>query len=189
MRRIALLSALFILFAVPALGASPSNYGTLKFGGYFPQHSDLDDWDTGFNAELALGHYFNPNVALEFSVGYLSTSASEEGISGDITSIPILLSIKGIAPVAGGELYALVGGGVYITNVELSGFGLSINSDDTPVGFQLGVGGNFNVSPNVFLGLEAKYFWAKASFDFLGVTTEDVHIDGIQATANIGYRF
>ena len=46
------------------------------------------------------------------------------------------------------------------------------------------MGGNFDLSGKVFLGLEGKYFWANPEFDSV-----NVHIDGIQATANIGYRF
>jgi opacity protein-like surface antigen len=189
MRRIALLSMLLVLFAIPVLASSPPNYGALKLGGYFPQNSDMDNFDSGFNGEFALGHYFNPNVALELSIGYFKASGSEAGVDADITSYPILLSIKLVAPISGGELYALGGGGVYITDLDASAFGVNVSSDDNPFGFQLGVGGNFDISPNVFFGLEAKYFWAKPSFDLLGVTSVDVHIDGIQATANIGYRF
>ena len=188
MKRTVLLSVLLMMIAVPAF-AAPPNYVALKLGGYFPQHSDMDNFDSGFNGEIAVGHYFNPNVALEFSVRYLESSGSDAGINGDITSYPILLSVKGVAPVAGGELYAIAGAGFYITNFDASALGVNVSSDDTPLGFQLGVGGNFNLSPNVYLGLEAKYFWAKPSFDILGVTSVDVHIDGIQATANIGYRF
>ena len=188
MKRIALLSVLLVGIAVPSF-AAPPNYVALKLGGYFPQNSDMDNFNAGFNGEIAVGHYFNPNVALEFSVGYLESSGNEAGVSGDITSYPILLSIKGVAPVTGGELYAIAGGGIYITNLDASALGVNVSSDDNPFGFQLGVGGNFNLSPNVYLGLEAKYFWAKPSFDLLGVTSLDVHIDGIQTTANIGYRF
>ncbi|MBW6503268.1 porin family protein [bacterium] len=163
---------------------SHPSYVALKLGAYFPQFSDLNIYDTGFNGEIALGHYFTPNVALEFSAGYLETS-SDRG-SADVTSYPILLSIKGAIPVPGGEFYVLAGGGIYITNIES---GSNINSDDTPFGFQLGVGGNFNLSEYVFLGLEGKYFFAKPSFDLPGGTSYEPHIDGLQATANIGYRF
>ena len=93
MKRIALLSVLLVVIAVPSF-AAPPNYVALKLGGYFPQHSDMDDFDSGFNGEIAVGHYFNPNVALEFSVGYLESSGSDAGVSGDINSYPILLSIK-----------------------------------------------------------------------------------------------
>lgn len=189
MRKVALLSVILVIFAIPALAASPSNYGTLKLGGYFPQNSDMDNFDSGFNGEVAFGHYFNPNIAAEFSVGYFKTEGSDAGVNGEITSYPILLSIKAVLPLSGGELYALAGGGIYITNLDASALGVNVSSDDNPFGFHLGVGGNLNLSPNLFLGLEAKYFWAKPSFDLLGVTSVDVHIDGIQATANIGYRF
>jgi len=188
MRKIALISALLLLIGASAFAETFPDYAAVKLGAYFPRHSDMDGSDTGFNAEVAFGHYFTPNVALEFSVGYLNTSGSDGGRSWDITSYPVLLSIKAVAPVAGGELYAIGGGGFYITNADVSGSGRTVSSDDTPFGFQLGAGGNFNISPNVYLGLEGKYFWAKPTFDVPG-STEDVHIDGIQATANIGYRF
>jgi len=189
MRKIALLSALLLLVGASAFAETLPNYAAVKLGAYFPQHSDMDGSDTGFNAEVAFGHYFTPNVALEFSAGYLNTTGSDAGVSWDVTSYPILLSIKGVAPVTGGELYVIAGGGIYITNAELRASGITVSSDDTPFGFQLGLGGNFNLSPNVYLGLEGKYFWAKPTFDVLGLASEDVHIDGIQATANIGYRF
>jgi opacity protein-like surface antigen len=189
MKRIALLFLAFLLLAVPALAASPSNYATLKLGAYLPQDDDLDEFDTGFNGEVAFGHYFNPNVALEFGVGYLKTEGEVPGVSGEITSHPILLSIKGVTQITGGEFYGMAGVGFYITDAEVSTLGVTVNSDDTPFGFHFGVGGNLNLSPNAFLGLEAKYFWAKPSFDVLGITSFDFHLDGIQATANIGYRF
>jgi len=165
------------------------NYIALKLGAYFPQHSDMDNFDTGFNGELALGHYFNQNVALELSAGYFKSEGDIPGVSGEVTSIPILVNIKLVAPLTGGELYALAGGGVYITDFEASALGVTVSGDDTVFGFQVGIGGNVNLSQNAFLGLEGKYFWAKPSFDVLGVASIDIHIDGIQATANIGYRF
>jgi opacity protein-like surface antigen len=167
----------------------PPNYVALKLGAYFPQFSDLDDFDTGFTGEIAFGRYFTPNVALEFSAGYLETSVSERGTNTDVTSYPILLSIKGAVPVSGGEFYVLAGGGIYITNLDVSAPGVNVSSDDNPFGFQLGIGGNFNLSEKVFLGLEGKYFWAKPSFDLPGGTSVDINIDGVQAMANIGFRF
>ncbi len=165
------------------------NYVALKLGAYFPQHNDMDNFDTGFNGELALGHHFNQNVALELSAGYFKSEGDIPGVSGEVTSIPILLNIKLVAPVPGGELYLLAGGGAYITDFEVSTLGITISGDDTVFGYQVGIGGNVNLSHNAFLGLEGKYFWAKPSFDVLGIASMDVHIDGIQATANIGYRY
>ena len=90
MRRIFLLSVLLGIFATPATAASPLNYGTLKLGGYFPMTGDMDNFDSGFNGEIALGHYFSPNVALEISVGYIKASGSWTGVDANITSYPIL---------------------------------------------------------------------------------------------------
>jgi len=187
MKRIALLSALMLMIAVPSF-AAPPNYVALKLGAYLPQDDDMDEFDTGFNGEVALGHYFNPNIAMEFSGGYFKSEGDAEGVSGEVTVNPILLSIKGVAPFAGGEFYGLVGGGLYITEFEVSALGLTFTDDDTVFGFQLGIGANFNLANNVFLGLEGKYFWAKPSISILGESL-DVNIDGIQATANIGFRF
>ncbi|HLO09378.1 MAG TPA: hypothetical protein VK303_01675, partial [Desulfobacteria bacterium] len=49
MKKIALLSVLLVVIAVPSF-AAPPNYVALKLGGYFPQHSDMDNFDSGFLA-------------------------------------------------------------------------------------------------------------------------------------------
>ena len=91
---------------------------------------------------------------------------------------------------AGHEPYALAGVGVYFTNLEasasVSGFGSASASENaTVVGGYLGLGSNFNVSPNTFIGLEGTHYFAKPSLADFG----DVNLDGIIVTANIGYRF
>lgn len=190
MKRTALLSVLLLLVTVPAFAENPpnnttlKNYAILKLGAYIPQADDMDNFNDGFNVEVAVGQYINPNVAIDLSVGWLKSSGNVPGVSGQVRAYPVLLSIKGLVQVPRGELYVLVGGGVYFTDVDVSGFGFSGSTTDTTSGFQAGVGGNFNLSGNVFLGLEGKYFWANPEWE--GV---NVHIDGIQATANIGYRF
>jgi opacity protein-like surface antigen len=191
MRKIALLSLLMLLLAVPAFAAAP-NYFVLKGGIYSPGHADLTDdppdFGIGFNGEVAFGHYFTPNVALELGAGYLSTKKTISGVEVTVSSIPILLSVKGVAPFPQGELYALVGGGAYISEIEgtTSGFGVNVNK--TAFGFQAGIGGSYNITPEVFLGLEGKYFWAAPEFSAGGIT-DKVNIDGFQATANVGFRF
>ena len=184
MKRTALLSVLLLLVAVPAFAENPRNYATLKLGAYLPQADDMDNFNDGVNVEVAVGQYINPNVAVDLSVGYLKSNGSGPGASGQIRAYPVLLSIKGVLPVSIVELYVLVGGGVYFTDAQVSALGVTDKKTDTTSGFQAGVGGNVNLSNNVFLGLEGKYFWSYPEFDSV-----KVHIDGIQATANIGYRF
>jgi opacity protein-like surface antigen len=130
-------------------------------------------------------------------VGYTKSTADVSASSGsttgsvsvDLTIIPITLGVKGSVPMGGFTPYATAGIGLYYTKADVSasvsGVGsASASENDTPVGFYLGLGGDFNIAPNIFLGLEGKYFWAKPSFE-----GESVNIDGINLTANIGYRF
>ena len=178
-------------------------YVALKFGIYIPQTTEIKDgggdldMDSAFNGELALGHYFHKNIALELGVGYTkpNKSMSFTDISGtfsadvDMTIIPVTLGVRGLLPMGKFEPYAMAGIGAYFTELEvsanLSGFGgASASESDTAFGFFLGLGANFNITKEIFLGLEGKYLWLEPSFDGL-----DMKVDGITGTANIGYRF
>jgi opacity protein-like surface antigen len=67
----------------------------------------------------------------------------------------------------------------------VTGFGsFSGSDDDTTFGFNVGLGGNVNISNNVFFGAEGKYIWVEPSFH--GV---DIRFDGYTTTFNVGYRF
>ena len=177
--------------------APSSDYVALKLGGYLPQASDVEEFDDAFYGELGFGHYFSKNFAVEFGVGYTKPGVStSEFISGvgsvsaslDVTIIPVTLGLRGSIPVGVFEPFATAGIGIYFTEAEASvnvpGFSGSSSENDTSFGYYLGLGANFNVSPNVYLGVEGKYFWTNPSFE--GV---DIKFDGIILTANIGYRF
>lgn len=187
MKRIALLSILLMIITVPVFAASP-NYVALKLGAYLPQHDNMDGFDDDLYGEIAVGQYYNKNVAFELGFGYFNALAKEQGVRKEITTFPLLLSIKGLVPVGGAELYAFGGCGFYMSKLEISDFGLIDDDTDTAFGVHLGAGGNINISENIFLGVEAKYFLATNTFEFSGLK-QDVHIDGILATANIGFRF
>lgn len=203
MRRIAIC---FLLAAATALCLAPAtapaaelpNYLQLKLGIYAPQANDVKDLDTGFNGEVVFGHYFHPNFAGELGIGYITTSGdSKDEFTGvvegesDVTAYPVTANIKAVYPMGNVELYGLAGVGLYWVKVEFTeaGTGLSADDSDTAFGYQLGLGANYNVNPNFFIGLEGKYFWAKPSFGFAGEPEEDIKVDGIQATVNLGYRF
>jgi opacity protein-like surface antigen len=179
MKRAALLFVAVLLCLAPAaaLAQVPPNAVTLKAGAYFPQANDVDDFDTGFNMELSYSRYFHPNFALELGVGYFK---SEDG--AELTSYPFTLNLKGIYPFMGAELYGLAGVGAYYVKAESGPF----DENDTVLGFQLGIGANFDLTPVIFVGAEGKYFWAKPDF---GGPEGEVKIDGILATINLGYRF
>ena len=180
MKRAALLFVAILLCLAPAAVLAQPNALTLKLGAYFPQE-DLDDaeFDTGFNAELSYSYYFHPNFAVEFGVGYWK---SENDFDEKVTSYPFTLNLKAVYPIQPVELYALAGLGAYYAKLEAPGF----DENDTVLGWQLGAGANFNVTPVFFIGAEGKYFWAKPDFGF---PVGEVKIDGFQLTANLGYRF
>ncbi|MGE5190202.1 MAG: outer membrane beta-barrel protein [Gemmatimonadota bacterium] len=192
--RAAALVVLFSVFACVSAQAKPlsPNYATLKFGGFFPQHSDLDGFDSGFDGEVSFGHLVAPGFAVEGAIGYFETSGDffSPIASGSkkFKVVPLTLSLKGQTFFAQFEPYVEAGIGVYFIRDELNGtilgFPVSDSDDDAQVGFHVGLGGNVNLTPQMFLGLEGRYLWLKT--DTFGV---DVRLDGITLTGNIGFRF
>ncbi len=188
---------LFVLLAaiavVPAQARPLSpNYAVLKLGGFFPQGSDLDGFDSGFNGEIALGHVVAPGFAFEGGIGYYETQGDFTSPLLNVTEkfkvMPVTFSLKGLAYFQQFEPYAEAGIGVYFIEDEISGTAGSIpfsdSENDAQVGFHLGAGANFNVTQQLFLGLEGKYLWLRT--DTFGV---DVRLDGITLTGNVGLRF
>ncbi len=186
---VAVLLSVFLLVPAHAKPLSP-NSATLKLGGYFPQHSDLDGFDSGFNGEISLGHRVAPGFAVEGGLGYYETKGEFLTpvlivVSEKIKVVPLTLSLKGQTFFERFEPYVEAGIGVYFIEDELSAPGFVTESEnDTQVGFHLGLGANYNVTQQVFLGLEGKYLWLKT--DTFGV---DMRLDGITLTGNVGFRF
>jgi outer membrane protein W len=181
-----------------------ANYGVLKGGIYSPQNSNLEKFGTGFNGELAFGHYFSRNFALEIGSGYFQTNRSSNSNYGNATLtfnvVPVILSLKGIIPLDKGvELYGIGGGGAYFlwssTSASVNNqYYYSYNLDNkTLAGGFLGLGLNFKITPTVFLGLEGKYLWTSnvtvINYNNNYSYSTDVNLNGIQATFNVGFLF
>jgi hypothetical protein len=177
------------------------NYLVLKGGIFSPQNDKLDSFDTGFNGELAVGHYINKNLALEFGSGYFVTKGTQNGRFGissaqatvDINVVPLTVALKGVIPVDIWEFYGIGGGGAYFAwsdskvstnNREQSA---SDKYNQTLGGGFLGVGASVKVSPTVYLGLEGKYLWTSA-LNVKNIET-DVNLNGFIATFNLGFLF
>lgn len=199
MRRIRIISVAVItgcmLFSVLPAFAKPlsPNYVQLKAGGFFPQAKDLDDFDSGGNIELGFGHYVAPGFVIEGDFGYFETSGrlvipGIANVEEKFKVVPLTLSLKGQAFFDRFEPYAEAGIGVYFIEDRFNGTVLGVtgsqSENDVKIGYHIGLGGNFNYSPQVFLGLEGRYLWLRT--DTFGV---DVNLDGIVLSANIGYRF
>lgn len=187
---------LSLVFVAAPVSADLNNYVVGKLGFYTPNSSDLDGFDTGFNGEVAIGHYFNPNVALEFGVGYFQTSGDVivtnfETFFGneDIDVTPLTLSLRLIQPLSRTtEIYAIGGIGAYFVHDSIdasNAFGhIHLSDDSTAFGAHLGGGINFNLNKNIFIGGEFKYVWV--SPELFGV---DVSLNGFRVNGNIGFRF
>ena len=175
--------------AVPAPGpvVIPAyNYVVAKFGAYIPTSNDLSGYGTGFNTELAFGHYFNPYLAIELGAGYFQTQGNVVVYPGsylgneNIEVVPVTASVKVILPVnIWIEPYAIAGIGAYFVNDHIDNYyyyhhGASDNS--TAFGVNVGGGINFNIGRNFFVGGECKYVWLDPSFYGTNVNLGGVRI-------------
>ena len=190
------------------MGADKAFSLAIKPGIYIPQ-GDLKDFDTGFNGEVAVAYKFFPNLAVEAGLGYFKAhnTTYEFGTGyalrdkSTVRVIPLTASVKGILPVDKWEFYGLGGIGEYFVKGKdsISGTIGSINGSasgsdtDRVFGAHLGLGVNYNITSNLFVGAEGKYLWTRhtnLSDDGSGVSiTEKFRLNGILTTAVIGYRF
>ena len=175
------------------------NYVVLKGGIYSPQTGDLDGFKTGFNGEAAFGHYFDKNWAIEGSAGYSETKGNKDLLltsDSSPTSVrfrvyPLTVAFKGLIPIDKFEFYGIGGVGAYLLETDIDrsdNFRRHRDNDtdsETLFGGFAGLGATFNFTPRLFAGVEGKYLWTTTTT----VLNADVKLTGIQATANIGFRF
>ncbi len=187
-----------LLFSVPVAEAQTSNYAVLKAGAYFPNSSDLNSFNTGFNGEVAFGHYFNQNFAAELALGYFQSSGkgpwyTNYTATGDIYAVPLTVALKAIYPIDKWEVYAIGGMGAYYckANVDFTGSGIAVLSQNGTfaLGGFLGAGANLNLDHNWFIGLEGRYLWVTPEFTVNFANNVGVSFDGWVLTGNLGYRF
>jgi len=194
---------LSLMFAASLLGISHSvsfaegfaDYTVLKYGIYSPSAEyDLDninvDSKTGFDAEIAFGHYYHPMFAMELGGGYFESEGSPAAQPGEtkLQVVPILLTAKAFLPIGTIEPYGEFGIGYYITELKVRGLSgplSNISSErEGVVGFHAGAGLNINITPAVFIGAEGRYLWAKPK-----IGGQDIKLDGFTVTADLGFRY
>jgi outer membrane protein W len=181
-----------------SIGADLDSYTALKLGIYSPEEDPIKDFDTGFNGEISFGSYITSNIVLEVGVGYFESEGPGAIVipgpvvvpaDGEIYVIPVTVNAKYLYPAGGFEPYAEAGVGVYVADADLSGGGVDLSDQYTNFGVFLGAGVNFDITKNIFFGVEGRYHWvARHEFE-LGQALQHVEIDGFTATANVGYRF
>ncbi len=199
------LSAVLIALAPSASPAEPaseknSSYTVIKGGVYSPSESyDLNNFNgginvtshidtkTGFNGELAFGHYFLPIFGIELGAGYFESEGSPAAEPGStkLKVVPILASAKVFLPLGPIEPYGEAGIGAYFTKLEVSGnLGSFSGSSKVTYGVHAGVGLNINLTDAFFLGAEGRYIRAKPEFG-----GQPVKLNGFTATIDLGFRY
>jgi opacity protein-like surface antigen len=190
-----------LVFSFPAQAENQRpQYVVLRGGIYSPQTQALNDFNTGFNGEVAYGYSFDKNWAIEAGMGYFETSArlgvdSSPNLSQRsvlLKVVPLTVAIKGSIPVNKFELYGIGGIGAYFLDTGLDDSENYYHERDdservseTLFGGFLGLGFRFHVTPVLFFGLEGKYLWTtKSTF-----TQAETDLNGIQATVNLGFKF
>ena len=176
----------------------PANYLALKGGIYSPSGSyNLEnvnggstthfDRKTGFDGELAVGHYFLPILAVELGAGYFESKGSPAAATGDakLQVVPIVATGKLLLPLGPIEPYGEFGIGAYVTQFEVEGATSNFQgSSKVTYGLHAGAGLNVSLTDRVFIGVEGRYLWAKPSFG-----GQDIDLNGFTTTANLGLRF
>jgi len=183
--------ALVFLLPISAAGQERRDYIIAKGGVYSPT-GGLDDlnFDTGFHGEIAWGHYFSPNLALEAGAGFFE--------SDDVQAVPLMVTGKVIYPTGNWELFSEVGAGAYFAKfkgtVNHASLGyIEINDDDVVFGLHLGFGVNYNLTEEFFLGIEGKYL-VTTDAEFGGTAAGgsvklETDLDGFIVMGAFGFRF
>jgi opacity protein-like surface antigen len=175
------------------------NYVVARGGIYSPQTNDLNGFDAGFNGEVAVGRYFDKNWVLEGSIGNFETSGKKDlwltpGSSPrtvHFSVVPVTVAFKGLILVDKFEFYGLGGIGAYFLGTDTNSTDDSRKRHDsdgdseTLFGGFLGLGATFNFTPRLFVGVEGKYLWTTTAT----VINAKMNLNGILATAGIGFRF
>lgn len=181
----------FFLIAAPNVSAKPvpANYVTLKGGAYFPLSGDLASYDSGFNAEIAVGRYLAPGFAIEAGLGHFEVEGDVSrkdapDSSRELKVTPLVFSVKGVAPFDVFETFLEVGMGVYFVHDRIDSGEGSGSDDGARLGVHGGLGGSYNLNRRIYLGLEGRYIFVQSH-----TLDEHTGLEGITVTANVGYRF
>lgn len=189
----------------------PPSYVAFKAGIYSPSASFMlknvnvettfdADTKTGFDGEIAFGHYVLPTLALELGVGYFKgtgnvNSDSTSATQVDFDVVPVILSAKAFIPAGPIDPYGEAGIGAYFTQVDVAN-NLDSFSGKTTFGIHAGGGVNVNVTPSVFIGAEGRYVWADPSIGGEKITLnssdyslEDFNLNGFTTTLVVGFGF
>jgi len=192
-------------FGQPATVIATESYMAIK-GGIYEPTGDLEEFDRTAYGEIAIGHNFTPNFGLEVGFGGFETEYAESGYdyrtgnwNGTIETQAkaIMITARGIIPIDKLSLYAGAGAGIYFVEGDLTftseAGNLSFSDDDRIPGIHVMAGVEYNLTPEIFAGIEAKYTMtedAEFKLTAYGETlTVETDFNGYNVAAKVGFRF
>ncbi|KAB2832744.1 MAG: porin family protein [Candidatus Dadabacteria bacterium] len=161
------------------------NYVAIKAGFVtFTDRLDIANLETGFDGEFVYGRYLSPNLSIEAGSGYFHDGVNK-GYGNEVKGIPFTLTVKGIYPLRGWELFG--GGGVGLYSAKFHGLvnGTVTDAWDTVFGGHVVAGANIDLFYRFFAGLEGKYL-ATERADFRLFTSR---LSSYSLRASLGFRF
>ena len=208
MKRLGFILVLAIILTLPCAAVNAyaaDNYFAIKAGIFTPT-GDLEDCDDAIQGEIAIGHNFNPNFGLEFGIGHFETDWTSSGYypsignwseTDEVEVTPVTITARGIIPIDKLSLYAGAGAGLYFVTGKATltsdVIDVSMDDDDMVPGVHVLAGIEYNLTPEVFAGIEAKNTWteaAKFKGSAYGVPIKvESDLNGYNIAAKIGFRF
>jgi opacity protein-like surface antigen len=204
-----MVSFLIIFISTGIFAETSKNYAIVKLGIYNPMSDDLSNnnedpgfnFGLGFNGATGYGRYFTKWLALEATLGYAETNESEGTKYGylivhqpeaTIHIMPILVNLKFLFPISYplGNIspFAEAGLGGYFSWVDVTG---ESGKNDFEPGFHIGTGADFDLTKLIFVGLDLRYIWSYADYNYHheGGYDYNLNLNGLTATVDFGFRF
>jgi hypothetical protein len=159
----------------PAKAPEYTTYVALK-GGWFGSQSDFegDSFSGAGTWEIAYGT--GRILGVEFSGGSMVTKAADL----EVTTVPLLLSLRLQVPIAVVYPFAELGAGLYLNRLRVGGVAL----DDATLGFHGGLGCDVHLG-RVLVGAQARYMGISPTFETIGTLT----LDRYEVMLRAGYLF
>jgi hypothetical protein len=155
--------------------AEYTTYVALK-GGWFGSQGDFqgDSFSGAGTWEIAYGT--GRILGVEFSGGSMVTKAA----GAEVTTIPLLLSLRLQLPIAVVYPFAELGAGLYLNRLRIAGVAL----DDATLGFHGGLGCDVHLG-RLLVGAQARYMGISPTFGTVGTLT----LDRYELMLRAGYLF
>ena len=180
----------------PAKGMEKNVVGVVgfKFGGYFPQSSELENFSAGGHAEAFVERTLSPNFGLGAAVGFFETNnttnvqvsqgGTTSSVSTDQRVRSTYLILNATLSIPKGAFVPYVEGGIgyYFNNIKESSSAATLSKDDNAFGYHAGAGLNWYFTEDYYVGVGARYIWAKTN-------DLNMRIDGLLADVNLGIRY